>query len=66
MAMGNGAGKRVQFHCAGDQGRVLLQEITINLKGVITSDGSVAALIMAGDETSLGCPKGVIDASGLR
>lgn len=63
---GIGAGKRVQFHCVGDQKRVLLQEITINLKGVITDDVSVADLIMAGDETSLGCPEGIIDAVGLQ
>ena len=37
-AFGVGAGQRVQFHCTGDQGRVLLQEITINLKGAIGNE----------------------------
>ena len=65
-AFGNGAGDRVQFHCKGDQGRVLLQEITINLKGRIDSENTVAELMLAGDLTSLGCPSAVIDASGLQ
>ena len=63
---GAGAGKRVQFNCKGDSGRVLIQELKINLKGVIKPDASVSELLLAADETSIGCPRGVIDPAGLQ
>lgn len=65
-AFGVGAGERVQFKCQGDQGRVLLQELRINLKGTIASDSDISALFLAGEPQSLGCPEGVIDPAGLQ
>ena len=65
-AFGTGAGNRVQFHCAGDGQRVLLVEVTIGLKGTISEQGPLSDLILAADEVSLGCPRGVIDAAGLQ
>jgi len=55
-----------QVKCAGDQGRVLIQEITITLEGEITEIADIGALIRAGDPQSLGCPRGVIDPAGLQ
>lgn len=63
---GAGAGDRVQVKCAGDQGRVLIQEITITLVGEVTEIADIGALIRAGDPQSLGCPRGVIDPAGLQ
>lgn len=63
---GAGAGDRVQVKCAGDQGRILIQEITITLKGEITETADIGALIRAGDPQSPGCPRGVIDPVGLQ
>lgn len=63
---GVGAGDRVQVKCSGDQGRVLIQEITVTLKGEITETADIGALIRAGDPQSPGCPRGVIDPAGLQ
>lgn len=66
QAFGEGAGKRVQFDCKGDQGRVLLQELTIHLSGIINSDADLGELMRAAKPVPLGCPKGVIDPIGLQ
>jgi ribonuclease T2 len=63
---GAGAGARVQVQCAGDQGRVLIQEIRIALKGEITETADIGALIRAADPLSPGCPRGIIDPAGLQ
>jgi ribonuclease T2 len=65
-AFGPGAGERVQVHCAGDGGRVLVQELKISLRGVIGPDASPAELLLAAEPLSPGCPAGVIDAAGLQ
>lgn len=63
---GDGAGDRVQFHCTGDQGRTLIQELKINLKGKIEPDTDISGLLHAADELSIGCPRGIIDPAGLQ
>ena len=65
-AFGQGSGDRVQFQCAGDGDRVLLQEIKINLRGVIAPETPLRDLLLAADAVSIGCPKGVIDPAGLQ
>jgi ribonuclease T2 len=65
-AFGPGAGERVQVHCAGDGGRTLVQELKINLRGVIGPDTPVGEVILAADPVSPGCPQGVIDPAGLQ
>ncbi|MCI5211765.1 MAG: ribonuclease T, partial [Candidatus Electrothrix sp. ATG2] len=65
-AFGEGAGDRVKVKCAGDQGRLLIQELTITLKGEITETADIGALIRAGDPQSPGCSQGVIDPAGLQ
>lgn len=65
-AFGAGAGDRVQVKCAGDQGRVLIQEITITLKGEITETADIGTLIRAGKPQSPGCARGIIDPAGLQ
>ncbi len=63
---GDGAGNKVQFHCAGDQSKTLIQELKINLKGKIEPDASIATLFLDADDISIGCPRGVIDPTGLQ
>ncbi len=63
---GAGAGQRVQFQCAGDGGRTLIQELKIHMRGVIAEDADPSELLLAGDTVSLGCSSGVIDPSGLQ
>ncbi len=65
-AFGAKTGERVQFHCGSDQGRVLLQELTIHLSGTIDEDANIGALMRAAKSVSLGCPEGVIDPAGLQ
>ena len=65
-AFGAGAGERVQVHCAGDRGRTLIQEVSVNLAGAIGPETPVAALILAADPVSPGCPRGVVDPAGLQ
>lgn len=63
---GAGTGRRVQFHCTGDGKRLLLQELKISLSGIIQPQADLAALLLASDEVSLGCPSGIIDPAGLQ
>ncbi len=63
---GDGAGSRVQFHCVSDAGRILLQEIKINLSGVINKQTPVSELLLAAGKLSIGCPQGFIDPAGLQ
>jgi ribonuclease T2 len=65
-AFGQGSGDRVQFHCTGDGNRVLIQEVTINLRGVIHPEATLSDLLLAADPLSIGCPRGVIDPAGLQ
>lgn len=65
-AFGVGAGERVQVNCKGDQGRVLIQELKIALRGEITENGDVGALILTGPTQSEGCPAGIVDPVGLQ
>ncbi len=65
-AFGQGSGDRVQFQCAGDGDRILLQEIRINLRGVIEPETALGDLLLAADTVSIGCPSGVIDPAGLQ
>ncbi len=65
-AFGAGAGARVQVHCAGDGGRTLIAEVSINLQGTIGPQTPVGALILAADPLTPGCPKGIVDPAGLQ
>ena len=63
---GDGAGDAVQFDCKGDGGRVLIQELKINLAGEISPDADIGALMRDADTQSIGCPRGIIDPAGLQ
>lgn len=65
-AFGTGAGDRVKVICTKDQGRVLIKELWINLKGEITEHADVGALIRAGDTQDIDCRGGVVDPAGLQ
>ena len=65
-AFGAGAGDRVQAHCAGDGARTLIQELKINLRGVVGPEAPVGGLILAAEPIPPGCPQGVIDPAGLQ
>lgn len=58
-AFGKGAGERVRVSCSKDG---LISELTIGLKGDISSGASLADLMAASEPTDAGCPAGVIDA----
>jgi ribonuclease T2 len=58
-AYGKGAGARVRVACNADG---LISELTIGLKGDISSGTKLADLIAASDPTDAGCPAGLIDA----
>jgi ribonuclease T2 len=57
-AYGKGAGERVRVSCSKDG---LISELTIGLKGDISSGAKMADLIAASTPTDAGCPQGVID-----
>ncbi len=58
-AFGPGAGERVRISC-DKQGR--FSEMTIGLKGDISSGADIAQLIAASETTDMGCPAGLVDA----
>ncbi len=63
---GQGAGDRVQFHCSGDGGRVLIQELTLSLRGQIGPEALLGDLLLAADPVPLGCGSGTVDPAGLQ
>lgn len=63
---GAGAGERVRLACKPDGNRNLIVEITIGLRGDITSASDIGALIRASEPTDAGCPVGIIDPVGLQ
>jgi len=63
---GPGTGERVQFHCEGDGDRLLIQELRFHFQGIISADADIGALLLAADSQTLGCPRGVVDPSGLQ
>ena len=65
-AFGAGTGERVQVQCAGDQGRVLIQEISISLRGKMTDGADLGELIRAASPQSVGCDHGIVDPAGLQ
>lgn len=65
-AFGQGAGKRVQFHCTGDGGRMLIQELRVSLHGRIEPDTDLGDLLLAADPVPPGCGWGVVDSAGLQ
>lgn len=66
VAFGAGAGDRVQMQCASDDGRVIVGEIRIALRGPIEPGVRIADLLAAAPVQSPGCPRGVLDAPGLQ
>ncbi|MCB1457643.1 MAG: ribonuclease [Nitratireductor sp.] len=63
---GPGAGKRLRIACERDGNRQIIGEITIGLKGAITGNPDLGALIAAASETDPGCPGGIVDPAGLQ
>ncbi len=58
-AFGPGSGERVRVSC-DKQGR--FSEMTIGLKGDISSGAELSTLIAASETTDMGCPAGLVDA----
>ncbi len=58
-AYGKGAGERVRVSCSPDG---MISELTIGLKGDISSGTKLSDLIAASESTDAGCPAGMIDA----
>jgi len=65
-AFGKGAGERVRLSCKRDGRREIITEITLGLKGKITAEPNLNALIAASPQTRPGCPGGIIDPVGLQ
>ncbi|MEZ5871634.1 MAG: ribonuclease [Nitratireductor sp.] len=63
---GAGAGDRLRIACQRDGNRQLISEITIGLRGEITGNPDLAALIAASPRTDPGCPGGIVDPAGLQ
>ncbi|MDY8108183.1 ribonuclease [Fulvimarina sp. 2208YS6-2-32] len=63
-AFGPGAGERVLVDCNDDDGRRIVNELRINLKGEITPSTDLGALILSASTAPRGCPVGVVDRSG--
>jgi ribonuclease T2 len=65
-AFGIGAGDRVRVACKPDGNRQLISEITVGLKGEISTGATLADLIAASSPTDAGCPSGIVDPVGLQ
>lgn len=66
QTFGAGAGQRIRLACKPDGGRNLIVEITIGLRGDITTAADVGTLIRASAPTDAGCNAGIIDPVGLQ
>lgn len=65
-AFGRGAGQRVRLGCANDDGRRIVTELTIALRGEITPETDIGALIRSAPRARGGCRAGIVDAVGLQ
>lgn len=65
-AFGRGAGRRVQVDCVRDGDRLLIQEVSIALRGAPGPETPLAGLILAADPLPPGCPGGIVDPAGLQ
>jgi ribonuclease T2 len=65
-AFGEGAGERVRLSCIEDEGRRLINELTIGLTGDIDGPQSFADRIMDARPTDGGCSAGIVDPTGLQ
>jgi ribonuclease T2 len=68
-AFGEGTGERVRVSCFKDRdsGKRLIGEVTLGLAGPIGTDSSLSKLMLASAPTrDAGCPRGVVDAAGMR
>jgi ribonuclease T2 len=65
-AFGERAGDHVAFSCLRDGPRTLLQEMRIHLRGTISTEASLPALILAAPPVRAGCIRAMIDAAGLQ
>lgn len=65
-AFGAGAGEAVQVKCTSDQGRVLIGELWVHLKGIISPTADLGDLMRAASPVSKGCPQGFLDLAGLQ
>ncbi|MER0238567.1 ribonuclease T [Fulvimarina sp. MAC8] len=63
-AFGRGSGKRVLVDCNDDDGRDIINELQINLRGEITPERDLGELIMNASTVPRGCPSGIVDRSG--
>lgn len=63
---GEGVGDRVRVRCSRDQGRTLIQELHIALKGDVKEKSDLGSLIRAANPLPSGCSNGIIDAAGLQ
>lgn len=64
-SFGKGAGARVLVHCVRDEGRTLIQELRIGLKGDIAS-ANLPVLLKQARHKKRGCKGGIIDAVGYQ
>ncbi len=65
-AFGEGVGERVRVACKRDGERIIIVEITLGLKGLITDNLDVGKLALASPKTNPGCPAGIVDPVGLQ
>ncbi len=65
-SFGAGAGDRVRISCKTDQDRRLIVELTIGMRGTVSSTSTMSDLIAAAPPTEPGCPSGIVDAIGLQ
>ena len=65
-AFGRGAGQRVRVGCVNDGGRRIVRELIVGLKGEITPEADVGALIRAAPRMRGGCAAGIVDPVGLQ
>ena len=60
------AGERVKFMCNGDQGRTLITEMQLQLRGTISENPDLGELLLAGSRVGRVCSAGVIDPAGFQ
>ncbi|GAA0775248.1 ribonuclease T [Roseibium denhamense] len=66
QSFGEGTGDRVLVKCTNDDGRTLVNEIWISLKGQITPESDLGDLMLAANATQMGCNGGLVDPAGLQ
>jgi len=66
QAFGRDAGQRFILDCYRDDGRRIIHEFKLSIRGDLENEGHLPSLLSAGQKVGRSCPGGIVDPVGLQ